>query len=288
MDINLQDISIWFVLSWAIRIFSGVHALKRRNFFWGILSFIFSFSAIFYFVLYVIPEWRGKKGGLGMGKMGGMGMGGMQGGGDFQKKLKPEVLTKKINPQEEANRLQELVKESDTVSNKQNLAHQYMHLGKYEDAYHYYKSCLSGIFKDDPYLLLDAARAANAAGKHQVSNEHIAFLKEKNPKFEDTSYWFIMAKNFEALGENEKALEIYKNHYENVKGEEIKYNYAQLLFKLKKTNLSAKIANDIVEDVSKGTPMYKAEQEYWMNEAKKLLDKLGKSQTFKLNNEGQS
>ena len=123
------------------------------------------------------------------------------------------------------------------------------------------------------------------AKKYNESIAHIQLILDNTPKFPDQTYWFVLAKNYEAINLPEKALEIYQKHIWDIRGEEAKFNYATLLFQLGKNDEGAEVANTIVKDVSKGTPMYKAEQALWMEEAKKLLDKMGKSHTLKLNDD---
>lgn len=278
MDINtyFESIGVLGIISLIVQIYAAIHAFKRRNIFWGILSLIFIFSAVFYLILYIIPEWRGKKP---------MGMMGMGAGNDFDIKKHEVKLQNKYNPKEEVERLEELVKESDTVANIRKLGDVYMELQEYEKAYANYTKCLKGVFKDDAYILLDAAKAAYKAKKYNESIEHIQLILDNTPKFPDQTYWFVLAKNYEAINLPEKALEIYQKHICDIRGEEAKFNYATLLFQLGKNDEGAEVANTIVKDVSKGTPMYKAEQALWMEEAKKLLDKMGKSHTLKLNDD---
>lgn len=278
MDINtyFETIGIWGIISLIVQIYAAIHAFKRRNIFWGILSLIFIFSAVFYVILYIIPEWRGKKP---------MGMMGMGTANDFDIKKHEVKLQNQYNPKQEIERLEELVKESDTVANIRKLGDMYMELQEYDKAYANYLKCLKGVFKDDAYLLLDAAKAAYKAKNYQTSIQHIELIMSNTPKFPDQSYWFVLAKNYEALNEPQKALDIYEKHILDIRGEEAKFNYATLLFQMGRNDEGAEIANTIVKDVSKGTPMYKAEQALWMEEAKKLLDKMGKSQTLKLNDD---
>ena len=90
MDINtyFESIGVLGIISLIVQIYAAIHAFKRRNIFWGILSLIFIFSAVFYLILYIIPEWRGKKP---------MGMMGMGAGNDFDIKKHEVKLQNKYN-----------------------------------------------------------------------------------------------------------------------------------------------------------------------------------------------
>lgn len=271
---DLQNVTILSVISVIVQIYCAVHAFRRKQWIWAILSLIFIFSAVFYLILYVIPELRG---GGGRGRV----------SGNFTKKIVPQESTKDIfktlNPEKELERLLKLVEESDTVENKRNVADQYMRMGKYKEAYEFYKSCLNGIFKDDAYLLLDAAKASFGAEMYNESLNHIKVIKETTNEFTNKSYILLEAKNLLALDKKDEAFKTLVNTYHEINGEEAKLIYAKLLCEREEVEKGLSLAKEIVDYIQIATPLYKREQGIWANEAKKLLNDYQNSSTSKLN-----
>lgn len=269
---DLQNVTILSVISVIVQIYCAIHAFKRKQWIWAILSLIFIFSAVFYLILYVIPELRG---------------GGRATSGNFNKKIVPHEnkkdIFKTLNPEKELERLLKLVEESDTVENKRNVADQYMRMEKYKEAYEFYKSCLNGIFKDDAYLLLDAAKASFGASMYNESLSHIGVIKQTTNEFTNKSYILLEAKNLLALEKKDEAFKILANTYHEINGEEAKLIYAKLLCEREEVEKGLSLAKEIVDYIQIATPLYKREQGIWANEAKNLLNDYQNRTTSKVN-----
>lgn len=81
-------------------------------------------------------------------------------------------------------RLEKLEKEldfSDTVSNKMLLAQEYMKKGAYAKAMLLYKSCLTGVHKDDPAILKKLVESCYQIGHYEQAVQYGKQLKNDKP-----------------------------------------------------------------------------------------------------------
>ncbi len=70
-----------------------------------------------------------------------------------------ETITKVVNTNYKVEQLEKEVKFSDTVTNKTQLAEEYVNIGSYDKAIDLYKSCLKGTHADDPDILLGLVKS---------------------------------------------------------------------------------------------------------------------------------
>ncbi len=112
-----------------IQIFLAVHAARRGRNSWIFLIMFFPLvGSLVYVISYMIPDMqRSEK---------------VQDTG--------EKIIRKIAPTRELLRLKKQLEFTDSVSNRQALADEYMKIGDYGNAVALYESCKSGIYEDDP------------------------------------------------------------------------------------------------------------------------------------------
>ena len=77
-----------------------------------------------------------------------------------------------LNPEAELRRLENDVKVTGDVGSRQRYADELVRLGRPQEAVDVYKSCLTGLFADDPKLLLGYARSLFAAGDAAGARQH--------------------------------------------------------------------------------------------------------------------
>ncbi len=83
-----------------------------------------------------------------------------------------------------------------------------------------YQTCLTGVFADDPKLLLGYARAQFEAGDAAGTRATLDDLIQKNPEFKSADGHLLYARALEAEGNVEKALSEYATLAEYFPGAE--------------------------------------------------------------------
>ncbi len=92
-----------------------------------------------------------------------------------------------------------------------------------------YQNCLTGVFADDPKLLLGFAQAQFAAGDAAGARNTLDDLIRRNPDFKSPDGHLLYARALEAEGNHEKALVEYATLAEYYPGAEAGVRYAKLL-----------------------------------------------------------
>jgi hypothetical protein len=126
---------------------------------------------------------------------------------------------------------------SDTDANRLNLAAEYARLGKYDKAIDLTKSCLTGIYANDPGILRDLA--TYYALNEQYADSVTSFkrvLAVKNSKFDRPEDELAYAKALDDAGFTAEAEEEYKKIIRIHHSVEAMYRYGLLLKKQGNTN----------------------------------------------------
>src|SRR4029077_734507 len=94
-----------------------------------------------------------------------------------------------------------------------------------------YQTCLTGVFQEDPKLLLGYAHAQFEAGDPAAARKTLDDLIQKNPEFKSADGHLLYARAVEAEGDLSKALSEYATLAEYYPGAEAGVRYARLLKK---------------------------------------------------------
>lgn len=183
-----------------------------------------------------------------------------------------EKVVRMVAPSRKLKKLKEQLEFSDTLANRQLLAKEYMHIGGYEDAADLYESCLEGAYEDDPYIMLDVARARYLSHSYQKAKERLLVIKKDHANFsriKEAS--LLLAMTLEALDETAAALVEYKSVAGLLPGEEGRCRYALLLKKTGRTEEAKKVFNEVIFRTRTSPGYYRRSQRKWVNLAKQNL-----------------
>lgn len=118
-----------------------------------------------------------------------------------------------------------------TPAAKAALADECLRKGMVDDALALYRSALTGLFADDPTLLLGYARALMEKGEFAEVERTLAHLREKNPDFQSQEGHLLFARALEGQGKIAEATEEYDALSGYFTGFEAKVRYALFLQK---------------------------------------------------------
>ena len=240
-----------YIVGIALSIPMVVHCIKTgRNRAWMWLLFAMPIiGAVVYLCVEVLPDLGRSRGG----------------------RRAMRGLRDTLDPEGDLRRLETEVKISGTAQAKQRYADELLRLGRAAEAVSIYQTCLTGMFADDPKLLLGFARARFEAGDVAGARQTLDELIAKNPDFKSPDGHLLYARALEAEGNVEKALSEYATLAEYYPGAEPTVRHARLLIQARQ-NAPARQALEGLLDRARYAPShYKRAQREWLDEAQKLL-----------------
>ena len=99
-----------------------------------------------------------------------------------------------LNPEENLRKFENEMKITGNVASRQRYADELVRLGRAKEAVPIYQTCLTGVFAEDPKLLLGFARAQFEAGDASGARQTLDALIEKNPDFKSADGHLLYAR----------------------------------------------------------------------------------------------
>jgi hypothetical protein len=121
---------------------------------------------------------------------------------------------------------------SQNVDTASRLAVELTKAGRHEEAIRVCTEARTGLFEDDPKILLALSRAQFAAGRHADAIGTLDHLREKNPGFHSADGHLLYARALEQSGATSRALEEYTALASYYPGAEARVRQAMLYKKL--------------------------------------------------------
>lgn len=244
----------FFILSLIFQVALVMHIVKTgRNTMWIWIVMILPLAgAIAYLLIEVLPNMgqsnRGKKA--------------------------AQKVSSVLHPNRNLNQALNKMQRSDTIENRMNVANELLNKHQFEEASQLFKQCLSGLYVNDPYIMLGLAKA-------QFGNKHLAEAKNtlenliaNNPNFKDSSGHLLFARCLEGLGQTAAAEHEYEALRQYYAGPEAKYRYAVFCIHNDKPDLAQEILNEILLDAKNGGHQYHTMHSEWVRQTQAKLAEL--------------
>jgi hypothetical protein len=180
-------------------------------------------------------------------------------------------LKSTLNPEGDLRRLENEMKVTGNVHSKQRYADELLKLGRVKEAVEIYRTSLTGLFADDPKLLLGYAHAQFAAGEPAAARETLDTLIGKNPDFKSADGHLLYARALEAEGNATKALEEYATLSEYFPGAEAGVRYAKLLKTTGDATRAGEVLRGLLDRAKYAPAHYRRAQRDWLDEAESTL-----------------
>lgn len=178
-----------------------------------------------------------------------------------------------LDPEGDLRRAEHAMKVSGNVASRQQYADELVRLGRAKEAVSIYQNCLTGVFADDPKLLLGYAHAQFAADDPAGARATLDDLIRKNPDFKSPDGHLLYARALEAEGNAEKSLSEYETLAGYYPGAEAAVRYAALLKRSGKRPQAVQVLQALLERAKYAPDHYRRAQREWLDEAQKeLLD----------------
>jgi hypothetical protein len=232
-----------------LQIFCAVHVIRTgRNYWWLALIFFFPLvGGLVYLIAEVVPDIRVH--GWRMGRR----------------------IAKAIDPQRDLRRQADQVAVAGTVQNRLKLAEEHLAAGSADEAIELFKGCLTGMYADDPNILLNLARAYFRKERYADVRETLDHLSKTSPDFKSAEGHLMYGVALEKLGATDRALEEYAALAKYYPGLEAKGRYAVLLKQQEQTDRARELFEEIVFNARNYRKFYKKEELKWVDVAKANL-----------------
>ncbi|MGB8868330.1 MAG: tetratricopeptide repeat protein, partial [Rhodomicrobium sp.] len=134
----------------------------------------------------------------------------------------------------------------DSVDAKRALAEEYEKRGQWQDAIRLYKDAATGIFADDPAVLVGLARAQLGSGDAPACLETLHKVDEVQAALRTQEAHLLLARALEATGCTDEALAEYEAVSRYYAGFEARSRYALLLLKLGRVQQARELFQEVV------------------------------------------
>lgn len=233
-------------LSVIIQIALIVHALKTgKPYYWVFIIFIPGIGPIVYFLVELLPELLGSR----------------------QGRSAVRGIQKTLNPGADLRQRQKEHKMSGSVDATRHLASELLESGKYEEAIEHYDNSLTGLYENDPDLLLGLATAQFQHDQFNDAKNTLDRLKEHNPDYKSADGHLIYARAVEACGDLEMAREEYAAVVEYYAGAEARVRYGTFLESQGDKTEALAQYDEILTAADLAPHHYRKAQSKWIGEA---------------------
>lgn len=240
-----------FLISILIQLALVIHVFKTgRNTVWiFIVLFAPVVGALAYVILELLPELFGSRSG----------------------RNARAKLTQAINPGKALREAEERYAMAGTIKNAMLLAELYVQDGRFADAKKLYQDSLTGIYADDPHLLLGLATAHHGLQEYADAVRCLDQLKQKNPLHTSEEGHLLYAKCLQGLGRDDEAMHEFEALSRYYAGPEPACRLGQLLKKHGQTDKANALFRDILTRARRGNSHYRQLHQEWINIAKSEL-----------------
>ncbi|MEO8018460.1 MAG: tetratricopeptide repeat protein [Pseudomonadota bacterium] len=176
-----------------------------------------------------------------------------------------------LDPEGSLRKFEIEMKVTGNVAARQKYADELVKLDRAKEALPIYQTCLTGVFAEDPKLMLGYAHAQFAAEDPVGARKTLDELIQKNPDFKSPDGHLLYARALEAEGDVAKALAEYATLAEYFPGAEAPVRYAKLLNRSDQRPLAQQTLKALLDRAKYAPAHYRKAQREWLDEAHREL-----------------
>ena len=167
--------------------------------------------------------------------------------------------------------LSELVNGSPTVKNQMRLAREYESQSQWSQAANTYRACLTGVFDNDPRLLICLASALLEDGAVAHAHEIATSIPEQRDFKLDDDRRLVLHRSQSAVGKSEIAIAGLEELSTRKSGLASKFYLAQAKLAAGKLNESQADLLKIIATYRNGNALMRKQEQQWYVNAKRML-----------------
>ena len=240
-----------FLLSLVVQVVLIVHCIRTgRNTVWiWVLALLSLPGAIAYLAVEIIPDLfrsRSARGAL-------------------------RGVRRALDPEQQLRACEAAAQRTGDVASRQRFAEELLRQGQSAQAVEVYRQALTGLYENDPNLLLGLAQAQFAAGHPAAARAALDTLIARNPDFKSPQGHLLYARALEGEGNLSKALDEYAVVAGYFAGAEAPLRHAQLQAKLGQHAAARQTLSALLEHARLAPRHYRQAQEQWLTAARREL-----------------
>lgn len=241
-------------LSLAVQVALIVHVLKTgRAFYWVFIIALFpGIGTIAYVIVELLPEWSSS----------------------FRARRAVAGIRRTLDPEAELRKHERELKLSGSVEAARRVAGELVEQGRYDEAIEHYRAALTGLYENDPDLLLGLAEAQFGKGEHEAALDTLETLLDTDAGHRTPVAQLLYARALEECGELEEAAEEYEAVVASFAGAEARTRYARLLERLGRADAARAQYEEILAASELAPRHYRKAQAPWIREARDGLARL--------------
>jgi hypothetical protein len=238
-----------YVLIVAAQVIAVVHLLRTGRPMWWIMLIVFlpAVGCIAYFVVEVLPSLRQSP--------------------TAQRAMR--AARARVDPGRGLREGALDYERSQNIETATRLADELTKAGRFDEAIRVCNEARTGLFEDDPKLLLALANAQFAAGRHADTIATLDYLRAKNPGVRVAEGHLVYARALEESGDAERALKEYDALARYYPGAEARVRQAMLYKKLGRKAEAQKLFAEILKDARLAPKHFRRSQHEWIALAEK-------------------
>ena len=240
---------ILFILSILLQVGLVIHCIKTgRNTIWiWVIVLLPVAGPIAYVAVEVLPELWGSR--------------------TTQRAVKG--VKRAMDPQQDLRRAEQATRITGDIQSRQRYAAELVKNGRATEAVELYRSMLTGIYDNDPTLMLGLAEAQFAANEPAAARDTLDVLIRDHPKFTSADGHLLYARATEGAGDATKALDEYKVLAEYYPGAEAGVRYGRLLKSQGQVEEARRVLRELVDRAELAPAHYRKVQKVWLDEARR-------------------
>jgi hypothetical protein len=238
-----------YIVSIAITVVAAVHLLKTgRDMRWLLLIILLPYAGpLIYFFIEVLPS--------------------LQHNPTARRALKR--ARDKVDPNRGVREGSLDNERSPNIETASRLAEEFTKAGRCDEAIRVCQEARTGLFEDDPKILLSLANAQFAAHLHGEAIATLDYLRDKNPGFRSADGHLIYARALEGSGDTHRALEEYEALSRYYPGAEARVRHALLYKKLGQTDRATELFTAVLNDARLAPKHFRRSQREWIEVAER-------------------
>ena len=181
------------------------------------------------------------------------------------------AVSRALNPERTLNERMADLEACGSVENRIALARTCIEHGKYYEAAALYRSCLSGIYENDPELRFGLACSLGLSSVHEEAVKVASKLRETHPSFRPNDVRLVLAKSLEGANRLDEALSEFKMLADTYPGEEGRWRYGALLKRMGQAEAARNVFNGMLRNAQRMPDHYRDAQREWLSLARENL-----------------